>query len=317
MDLQKAFDTVSHHQLLLTLVNRFGCSPHVVSMIKSFLQNRQQRVRIPSCDTPFNDISSGVPQGSILGPLLFILFLDDIPNFNETKCVMYADDISLIHKFEDIKNCKLQPIVDSLSDWVCKKRLAINVCKTKVMFLSRKSCNASYPDIFINGVPIEVVTSVKILGVIFSNNLRWSEQFSSLYAKCCRAMSYVKKLKSNGNCNDVIMQAFFGIVFCHIVYCWPIMCDLNRKDFKKLEILYKTACRWANLTHHNSLRDLLDRCCVKIIKSICIHKDCHPLSQFFVLRDSKHDIRHSRALLPLRRNSSLYYNSFVRFSSRS
>lgn len=317
VDLSKAFDSVSHKLLLHTLLERFECSPFALRLIRSFLEHRQQRVCTASCTTPFHDITSGVPQGSILGPLLFALFMDDFPSFVDTKIVMYADDVSIIYKFDSSGPCMLQCIADSIFSWIDSKELCINVNKTKVIFFTRKKCPLPNPVIAINNVPIEEVSCLKILGVFFSSDFRWNDQFPHLYLKCCRALSYIKKIKSSCNNGSVIMQAFFGIVFCHIIYCWPIMCDMSVVHFKKLERLYKTACRWANFRNQPSLRDLLNKSCVKLIKTISINKDSHPLSQFFVHRNPLDTIRYSRTLLPVWRRSALYNNSFVKFYANS
>ena len=186
--------------------------------------------------------------------------------------------------------------------------------KTKCMKLSRSSIDSPALNVCINDELINEVDSLMILGVNFSSDLRWDNQFKHLYNKCCRAISFVKRLRGNGNNGDGIWKAFVSLVLCHITFCWPVIFDLNANYFRKFEQLYRLAIRWANVSRKPSLRLVLDKCCIKLIKKISNNVSLHPLSEFFSLRETSHNVRHARVLLPMKRSSALYNRSFVKFS---
>lgn len=317
IDFKKAFDSVSHKILLNSLIDNFHCNPFVINTIRNFLTDRLQRVASQDYTSPWKFITSGVPQGSVLGPILFILLIDDFPSLKNTKVVAYADDISLIHLIDRDSDVDFQSVVDDFMSWSNEKKLSVNVNKTKCMYVTRKHLSVSPSTIVINGIPIEEVTTVKILGVVFSADLRWDAEFSNLYKTCCRSMSIVKRLQVNNNNSSVIWQAYTGLVFCHMAFRWPVICDLSVKFYRKLERLHNVACRWAKKMEKPSLRAMLNKICLKLIRKIARDKNAHPLSQFFVIRDINRPTRHTRTLLPLHRKSALYNNSFVKFSSFS
>lgn len=312
VDYRKAFDSLSHRKLLESLIDNFNCSFQAIRIVQSFLSERFQRVFVNGFSTPWLEISSGVPQGSIIGPLLFTLFLNDLPTFDDTHIVAYADDVTII--FLDNDWSQFQNIVDEFSFWSSNKGLQINVDKTKCMYVSRNVVDtSSLDDLLIDGSVVDIVDHVKILGMIFSADLRWDRQFSLLYRKCCSAMSCVKKVKTTCCNGNIVWQAFMGLVYCHLTYSWPIICDLNQNHFKKLERMYNLATRWSNHLDEPRLRDRLDKTCHKLVNKIAANVDIHPLSQFFVTRNNPHLVRHSRVLLPLKRSNAMYRNSFVKF----
>ena len=213
IDFRKAFDSVNHCSLIHSLINNFDCSPFAVQFIRSFLSNRYQHVSLKDVDTPWKLVTSGVPQGSILGPILFTFLIDDLPQLSDTKIVAYADDITLIYMCNDNSVDCFQCVVNVFSQWADDKNLVINVDKTKCLRVSRSDCNLNHSPVVICGSMIEEVQSLRILGVYFSSDLKWNDQFEFLFKKCCRAMSLVKRLKRNCNCDSVVWQAYMGLVF--------------------------------------------------------------------------------------------------------
>ena len=149
----------------------------------------------------------------------------------------------------------------------------------------------------------------------FTSDLQWDCHFSHVYMKMCRSMSFVKRLKTNSNHSDIIWQAYLGLVFCHLSYCWPIMCDISCKFFKKFEQIDRLAMKWANVKNISCLRRWLDKSCKKLIYNISKSKSAHPLCQFFIVRDNLNNVRRKRIPLPLQHRSSLYNKSFIKYSS--
>lgn len=322
VDFQKAFDTVSHLTLLETLLNKFDCNPFTLRLICSFLSNRKQRVCSNEFHTPWKDVTSGVPQGSILGPLLFTLLVDDFPSLNDTQVVAYADDFTLLHLSNSDSANNFQSIVDSFVSWSLAKKLVINVNKTKCMTFTRSCPNPPVDPILINGFVIESVSALKILGIVFETDLSWNSQFSFLYKKCCHGLSLVKRLRSNYNNSSIIWLAYMSFVFSQVAFCWPVICDLRAVHLRKLERLDRIARRWAGLVDKPPFTCMLENVCKRLIHKIATNKFTHPLSHFFIVRDNESTtissrVRHQRVLLPKRRKHVFYNKSFVKFSSFS
>ena len=138
IDLSKAFDTVNH-DILRNKLKVYGCSDHALTWFTSYLSDRKQSVQIKTVMSKCSDIKIGVPQGSILGPLLFTLYTNDLPNvLRYGRVDMYADDTTLSVSGCDIKDIerKLTADMAEITKWINKNKLALNVTKTKCMLLT-------------------------------------------------------------------------------------------------------------------------------------------------------------------------------------
>ena len=144
LDFRKAFDSVPHKRLLLKL-ERLGVSGNVLKWISSFLSNRQQRVVIKGQSSEWTDVSSGVPQGSVLGPLLLIMFVNDLPDEVKSYCKLFADDAKLyknLQNFEDFET--IQNDLNKLCQWTIKWLMLFSVAKCKDMHIGRDNPRFEY-----------------------------------------------------------------------------------------------------------------------------------------------------------------------------
>ena len=181
-DLSKAFDTIPHSGILNALSN-VGVSGPLYKWFSNYLSNRRQCVVLDGHTSSLANVSSGVPQGSILGPLLFVLYMDSInrvPLSPDSKLLLYADDILLyspICQPSDITTCQLD--VDSISHWVSQSGLRLNIAKTKLVLFSRQRHPPPF-SLTLEGIQIPQVDSVKYLGVILSKDLSWTRHINSV-----------------------------------------------------------------------------------------------------------------------------------------
>lgn len=184
IDFSKAFDKVSHVKLLHKLSYQFNFSRNAIYLIQSYLKLRTQVVEINgNLSNPICNLS-GVPQGSVLGPLLFSLFINDLPlSLKFCQIHMFADDVQLYICSTDTHLNDLASLInfdlESISQWSLRNLLPINSSKTKVMFVARRQIRTPLPDIVINGEKIEYVDRVRNLGVIFQSNLEWDSQVNA------------------------------------------------------------------------------------------------------------------------------------------
>lgn len=159
-DYTKAFDSVPHNSLLNKL---YGLHVHypLLSWIKDYLSGRFQRVVLNGQSSSWLPVSSGVPQGSILGPLLFLTYINDLTNCSfstGSQLLMFADDLLL---FKPIKNASdyvaFQNDINIISNWSKQNHLTLNVSKTKFMLISRSRQQHNHPSIFVDATPLEQV----------------------------------------------------------------------------------------------------------------------------------------------------------------
>ena len=221
IDFSKAFDMVDH-TILLNKLHHYGIRGIAHDWIKSYLKNREQYVHIKGKNSSRKSLEYGVPQGSILGPLLFVIYINDIPEIQRfAKFILYADDANIIltgknmHEIEE-KFCQLS---SALVKWVSCNGLSLNIKKTNYMIFSHKNRNTEYnfqPKI--NNVPIIEKNSARFLGIIIDNNLNWTEHIRAIASKMSRYLGIMYKLKS------ILPQAarlaiFHSFVQSHLNYC--------------------------------------------------------------------------------------------------
>ena len=174
LDLRKAFDTVDHDILCKKLIT-YGVTGKSHCMIASYLSNRTQTVNIRGTHADFKSINIGVPQGSILGPLLFIIYINDLPDI-DTSCnfFIYADDTAVFFKHHnpDALQKKINTIIPKLSRWLQSNYLTLNESKTMYQIYSKRKINSSI-NVKINDVFIERKNTVKYLGIYIDENMKF------------------------------------------------------------------------------------------------------------------------------------------------
>ena len=187
LDLSECFDTISHDILLHKLETLYGFYDKKLLWIKSYLMNRSQCVRVNGSCSEFENVSIGIPQGSILGPFLFLLFINDLPSStNNCSIGLFADDITLYTSGKDIDQLSLvlQEELNCVLDWFSANRLFVNPSKSNsILSGSKQLLNSRSLSIKINNIQLEQVSSIKLLGVYIDNNLTWSSQVQYLVNK--------------------------------------------------------------------------------------------------------------------------------------
>lgn len=184
IDLRKAFDLVDRPTLLQKL-QLYGLNEEAVNWFRSYLSDRQFQVVIDNQFSTKANITSGVPQGSILGPLLFILHMNDLPfHLTETEIDLYADDATQYASDNSLQNVevKLNRQIQPIIHWSLMNKMVLNEEKTKVMVVASSQKLSTLQEticVTLNGSPIEAVTSEKLLGVYFDQTLSWTGHVDS------------------------------------------------------------------------------------------------------------------------------------------
>ena len=183
LDLSKAFDTVNH-DILLKKLEHYGIRGNCLKWFESYLHERMQIVKFGHHKSNKLIISTGVPQGSILGPLRFLLYINNIENCSKIiSFVMYADDTNAFHSDKCLKSLThvMQEEMNEVIKWVNMNKLSINTTKTKyIIFKSRnKKCDIEI-DIKLNDNIIQQASHIKFLGVILDRELTWKNHINSV-----------------------------------------------------------------------------------------------------------------------------------------
>lgn len=259
MDLKKAFDTVNHEILLMKL-NAAGVRGHSSQLFESYLANRVQFVSINGCDSETKMIKVGVPQGSVLGPLLFLVSINDMANLPLTgKLILFADDSSLFYPGESI----VQNVSDIkhdlllIYDYLRLNRLTVNIAKTQ--FINFRAPRKKIPKVSLdfNGTKIEECSSVKYLGLYISNTLNWNEHVDHVARKIVPVIGVMKKIRYKIP-SHILRLIYFSLVHSHLNYLVEVWGGrIGRTN--KLQILQNKALKAVYLLHRLFSTDELYR----------------------------------------------------------
>ena len=198
IDLKKAFDTVNHSLLLDKL---YKCGIRGISHLwfKNYLSNRMQYVGVGYSNSSLRPINIGVPQGSVLGPILFLVFINDLPDCSNLRTTLFADDTTLSissHNYDDLVT-DLNFELLKIHDWVVSNRLTINVDKTELMLISNKNVNSCNEQIFLNGRSLNFTDNAMFLGMKLDNKLKFSDHIHYINDKISKNIGIFSKIRDN------------------------------------------------------------------------------------------------------------------------
>ena len=201
IDLKSAFDTVDM-DVLVKKLEHYGFRGKILNLLVSYLQNRKQYIKCGDIESCLLHVVCGVPQGSVLGPLLFILYINDIVNCsNNFECILFADDAALVLAAENIKSLKkiINKEVKLLHEWLVTSKLTLNLKKTKYMLFANKNVLNSKMrkkfKITINKYTIHEVEQIEYLGVILDRNQNWNFHAEYLVTKLSSAAGVMYKIR--------------------------------------------------------------------------------------------------------------------------
>ena len=198
LDISKAFDKVWHDGLLLK-IKSFGITGKLLKLMQSFLSNRFQRVVLNGQYSDWKNISAGVPQGSILGPLLFLIYINDLPNELQSDVKLFADDTCLFSVIKDKIDSanELNSDLEKISNWAVQWKMSFNPDPSKQateLLFSRKRIQENHPDLRFNNTVVSRVTNQKHLGVLLDSKLNFSEHIKQAIGKSIKGLNVIRKL---------------------------------------------------------------------------------------------------------------------------
>jgi hypothetical protein len=245
IDLRKAFDCVNF-EILLEKLNQLQLLQNEIAFFRSYLTDREQSVKIGNKRSSWRKIKKGVQQGSIPGPDLFKLYIDDLARIPlKGRIQLYADD-AVIKYAENDENLLRTAILDDLKLidlWLHENELLMNLGKTKILLFDNKKFQNK---IFIhNNVEIEVVNHYNYLGLIIDKALKWQTHIQHIVKKITPYVFLLRRLRKFLNPNQLFM-IYSSYILSHVIYLNPIWSNAAQTHLKKIDILLKKSIKFIN-----------------------------------------------------------------------
>ena len=315
LDLKKAFDTVSV-EILLRKLHFIGVKGQLYDILRSYLENRSQITKVDNVCSDKQAMVMGVPQGSILGPLLFILYVNDIGNISDFGTFyLFADDTAVLIKGKHIEQLqmKINVLVPKIAEWFQANRLSINVSKThyQIYTMSR----STDLDIYFDGTKIERKTCVKYLGVYVDENLKWNSHIANVTKILSRNLGIMARAKHLLSARELLLL-YNTLILPHLNYCAMIWGRNYPSNIKKIITLQKRAIRIIDkkpyrypsnelFIKHKILKfpDIVKEQCILILLGYLNDTLPAPLASMFKYQDNTNTRQPNHFFIPMARNN--------------
>ena len=246
VDFRKAFDLVDH-DILMKKLELYKFNQVSLNWFRSYLSGRKQIVSFKNVVSERETVKCGVPQGSILGPLLFLLFINDLPLHIKVKTDLYADDATVyeINNSKEEIERKLQLAIKDLTRWCKLNGMTINTEKTKAMLVTTRQRRSRINDnlnLSLNNIQLLTVSNEKVLGVQIDNNLSWGEHVRKVTQKMSTNIWLLSKVK-NYLSNEHRVMFYKSYIQPHLDYANIVWSSMSKTNLMQIERLQKRACR--------------------------------------------------------------------------
>ena len=272
-DFAKAFDSVNHDLILKKLKLIFNVEGRLLKFLTNYLCGREQCVLVDGCKSDIKPVMSGVPQGSVLGPILFILFINDLPMSlsSGTNLVLYADDTKIwspIKSYDDY--CTLQNDIDQLNSWSKENKMRFHPSKCKVLSIPGKKFGSRILPIpfiryqyFLGNAPLDYTQSETDLGVVVNQNFRFEEHVTKILSKANQQFGLLKRTCSFVQDERRRRTLYITLVRSLFEHCSQIWRPFTKTQLDKLDAFQKRCIKWIldeEFTNYQSFENYTCKC---------------------------------------------------------
>ena len=279
--------------------------------VPNFLTDRFQRVKVNERSSSWQPVLSGVPQGSVLGPLLFCMFIDSLHSLCDNSVTYkYADDVNIVHFIRKVEEDNLQLEFDNVLEWSFNYHLPINQAKCSVMDIITKKSIVCSPLTSSSGM-LPRVSSLRILGVTISDNLRWNNHIESVLKRSNKRVYLIRNLKRAACPPPAMLLAYNSIIRPLLLYAYPCFCNLPAYLQERLLKFERRIFRIIGAKNDISVIEAGDQFCQKLFDKVS-RSNSHCLRRCFSQQLT--NTRQSLKLRPIRSRTSRLSRSFIRFA---
>ena len=314
VDFSKAFDSIEHSLLIGKLIS-YGFDDWFVVWLYSFLTGRTQHVKINCTLSPSLPVTRGIPQGTVIGPFTFVIFTNDLRPQDEERMsvIKYADDQSWSYLIPHDKQDHSDAELKSIASWCKLNQMMINERKTCEMVISNEGKRKTLSRSFINGVLLERVDSVKVLGLVLSNDLKWSKEIESRTTKCNKLAYAMKHLSYTYNSRDML-RLFTAVFVPTLSYCNPVLCNMSMNLLNQLQQICNKVSRYTG--KHFDVKNHMLNCTLRLFEDA--FDPAHPLHNIVAphISTARRSSLRRRRLLSVRATTARFHDSFLPLSIR-
>ena len=282
MDMTRAFDRVNHKALIHKLQTCFHVSGNLLSWFRSYVEGRRQRVTVLGATSADKPVTSGVPQGSILGPILFLLYVNDLPDVvQHSNIACFADDTKLYKCIDSNPDASLlQRDLTNLGNWSASSGLTFNEDKCKCQRITRKvkPVEHSYQ---LAGKPLEVTTAEKDLGVWISSDLTWTRHVTEKCAKANKLLGFLRRCALEISNHRTRRTLYLAVVRPVLGYATQVWCPQTVELIRRTERIQRRATKFILDLPFLCSETYKDRLVATNLLPICYWHEFMDLTLFF------------------------------------
>lgn len=312
LDIEKAFDTVWHDGLLHKLYT-YGLPIGLIELIRSYLKDRRFKVYVNNESSDPQTISAGVPQGSVLGPLLFLAYINDIPKQPHTHLACFADDTASYtsNNDEDLIVGRLQLSLDLLSTYFRKWKLKLNESKTEAIMFSRKR-KPPLKRLVLNTYQIPWNKTVKYLGIHLDNKLNWSAHIKYSQTKGLKAFGALSSImnKRSNLSPKTKLKIYSTLIRPCLSYAAPVWSSTCDTNYKKLQVLQNKAFK---IAYNTAFRTNINRLHLNINFPTIKEYILQLTKTFYLLRTTNHKNHFVTSIGKTRLTNLPYIDTYNRY----